>query len=159
MRFFRRAAAVLVIALAFVGSFNIMSMALDREPPIEYEGAAALAPAVPQGGSIEVEFSVFRKRICPIATRRWLTDAGGVRHNIAQFTTGPRLLAGRETYRRTITVPPAAALGPARYQVTLDYTCNPLQKLIGPIKVASPPVRFEIVPGPEGPAQVQGSDG
>ncbi len=36
----------------------------DREPPIKYETATALATSVPQGGTIDVEFSVFRKRIC-----------------------------------------------------------------------------------------------
>lgn len=68
------------------------------------------------------------------------------RHSIPQFTTGLQLLAGRDTYRRSMTTPTAAAVGNARYEVMLDYTCNPLQKLIGPIQVTSPPVKCRITP-------------
>lgn len=158
-RWIWRGIGVVVFALAIVGSASLGIWVMDREPPIQYEEALALAPEVPQGGAIEIEFSVFRQRICPLTTKRWLYDASGQRHSIPQFTTGLRLLAGRETYRRTITVPVAAALGPARYQVSLDYICNPLQRFIGPITVVSPPIKFNIVPGPEGLGTVQGGDG
>jgi len=137
---------LLVMLLAVVGSVNLAIMFVDREPPIEYEGAQALAKEVAQGGSIDVEFSVFRKRICPAVTRRWLTDANQERHSIPQYTVGLQLLAGRETYRRSITIPSAASPGPAQYEVTLEYTCNALQNFIGPIKVTSPPVMFTITP-------------
>ena len=149
-----RLLGVIFFALAILGSFNLALWVSDREPPIEYEGVRALAQSVPQGGSIEVEFSVFRRRICPLVARRWLYDAAGDRHSVPQYTAGLRLLAGRETYRRAITIPTAATPGPARYEVTLDYICNPLQQLIGPIQVTSPPIRFTITPGnvppPEG---------
>lgn len=136
----------LVTALAGIGSFNLALWVVDNEPPIVYEDARALTETVEQGGTIEVQFTVFRGRICPVVTKRWLYDAADARHSIPQFTTGLQLLAGRETYRRSITIPTAAAIGEARYEVMLDYTCNPLQKLIGPIKVTSPPVRFRITP-------------
>ncbi|MDA5627760.1 MULTISPECIES: hypothetical protein [Agrobacterium] len=136
-----------VFALAGVGSVNLGIWVADRDPPIIYEDAKALSPSVEQGGTIEIEFSVFRTRICPLIAKRWLTDSAKERHNIPQFTTGLRLLAGRETYRRSITVPQAAAAGPAEYRVTLEYVCNPLQKFLGPIVVTSPPVRFTVLPG------------
>lgn len=136
----------LTMALAVVGSFNLAVMFVDREPPIEYEAAHVVTPTVEQGGTIEVEYKVFRRRICPVAVKRWLYDAADVRHAVPQYTVGLELLAGRETYRRSITIPPAAAIGPARYEVVLDYTCNPLQKLLGPTQVVSPPLRFLIVP-------------
>jgi hypothetical protein len=135
-----------IFALAGLGSVNLGIWVADREPPIIYEDAKALSPTVEQGGTIDIEFSVFRTRICPLVTKRWLQDAANERHSIPQFTTGLRLLAGRETYRRSITVPPAAAPGPAQYSVTLDYICNPLQNFIGPIRVTSPAIRFTILP-------------
>lgn len=135
-----------VFALAGLGSVNLGIWVADRDPPIVYEDAKALAPSVEQGGTIEIEFSVFRTRICPLITKRWLTDSAMERHSIPQFTTGLRLLAGRETYRRSITVPVAAAPGPAEYRVTLEYVCNPLQNFMGPIVVTSPPIRFKVLP-------------
>ncbi|WP_421362177.1 hypothetical protein [Agrobacterium rosae] len=136
----------IVFALAILGSVNLGVWVVDRDPPIIYEEAKALSPTVEQGGTLEIEFSVFRTRICPLVTKRWLQDSANERHSIPQFTTGLKLLAGRETYRRTITVPPAAAPGPAEYSVTLDYICNPLQKFIGPIRVTSPAIKFGILP-------------
>ncbi|CZT36235.1 hypothetical protein [Rhizobium sp. 9140] len=140
------AAGALSVFVA-VTSFNMAVMVVDREPPITYQGAHALADQVDQGGTIEVEYKVFRSRICPVAAKRWLYDAAGQRHSVPQYTVGADVTAGRETYRRTITIPPSAAIGPAWYEVVLDYTCNPLQRLIGGPQVTSPPVRFSIVPG------------
>lgn len=134
-----------VFALAGLGSVNLGIWVVDREPPFIYEEAKALSPTVEQGGTIEIEFSVFRTRICPLIAKRWLTDSAKERHSIPQFTTGLRLLAGRETYRRSITVPVAVAPGPAEYRVTLEYVCNPLQKFLGPIIVDSPPVKFDVL--------------
>lgn len=154
-----RTVGVLVFLLAILGSVNLGLWVADREPPIEYEAATALATSVPQGGTIDVEFSVFRKRICPLVAKRWLYDAVGERHSIPQYTTGLKLLAGRETYRRSITVPTAATPGPARYEVTLDYICNPLQNWIGPIQVVSPPIKFTITPSEPPQPAPPGSDG
>ncbi|MCO6391104.1 hypothetical protein GTW25_08690 [Aliihoeflea aestuarii] len=135
----------IVLMLAAVGTFNMTVWMMDRDPPITYLGARALTPVVAQGGTIPVEFDVFRHRICPIDVRRWLYDSGMNRHAIPSWTTGLELLAGREVYQRTITIPDAAASGPAQYQIVLDYECNPLARIMSiPIRVYSPPIRFEI---------------
>jgi hypothetical protein len=63
-----------------------------------------------------------RKQIRPLVAKRWLYDAVGERHSTPQNTTSLKLLAGRKTYRRSKTVPTAATPGPARYEVTLDYS-------------------------------------
>ncbi|MCD7109692.1 hypothetical protein LRX75_11655 [Rhizobium sp. DKSPLA3] len=138
-------AAGVIAAVTAVSSFNIAVMVVDREAPISYQDAHAVTPTVKRGGTIEVEYKVVRTRICPVVAKRWLYDAAGQRHSVPQYTVGADLTAGRETYRRSITIPSSAALGPARYEVVLDYTCNPLQKLVGPTTVVSPPVEFEIV--------------
>jgi hypothetical protein len=142
------------VASAFIAApfaillYWIVSAAIDRQPPVIYERVGAVTASAPQGGQLEVEFSVFRLRICPADVRRWLIDSAGVRHSIPQFTVGPRLNAGLDTYRRTITIPDAAAVGPAVYTVDLDYYCNPLQRLGWPISVTSPPIDVEVTPRP-----------
>jgi hypothetical protein len=49
---------------------------------------------------------------------------------------------------RSITIPDAAATGPAMYQVTVDYTCNIIHRLGWPITVTSPPIHFQITERP-----------
>ncbi len=139
-------AAGLMLGLAFFGSYSLASMILDRVPPITYEGAKALQPEVGRGGVLDVEFKVFRTRICPAVTKRWLVDAEGTRHAIPSYTVGVQLLAGKETYQRSITIPLAAALGPAWYEVDLNYYCNVIHRIGWPINVTSPPIPFLITP-------------
>ena len=146
MKFPLRLAGGAVLALAFAGAFSLMSMILDRDPPIIYEGARALSASVPQGEAIDVEFKVFRERICASEAKRWLSDADQVRHAIPSYTVGLQLLAGRETYRRSITTPAATAVGRACYQVVLNYACNIFHRLGAPIVVESPPICFDVTP-------------
>lgn len=146
MRYFNRVAGIAVLIAAFYGSYSFVSAVIDRDPPIAYEGARAVEETVQRGSAIDIEFKVFRKRICEQVVKRYLTDATGVRHAIPSYTVGLQMLAGRETYQRSITVPTAAAIGPASYQVVIDYACNPLQNLLGTIRVSSPPISFIIVP-------------
>jgi hypothetical protein len=133
-------------AVVAVSSFNMAVMVVDREPPISYQSAEAVTKQAQRGGVVEVEYKVTRARLCPVVAKRWIHDAVGQKHSVPQYTVGADLTAGRETYRRSFTIPASAALGPAYYEVVLEYTCNPLQKLLGPTTVVSPPVRFVIVP-------------
>lgn len=146
MKTWVKGAAGLTLGLAFFGGWSITGMIIDREPPITYEGARAMAASVPQGKSVDIEFKVFRTRICPVVAKRWLIDAAGERHSIPSYTVGMKFLAGRETYQRSITVPDAAAIGPAWYEVDLDYVCNVIHRFGFPIHVISPPIGFNIVP-------------
>lgn len=125
----------------------MVTAVIDRHPPVTYESASAMASAVAQGGVIEVEFVVFRHRICKATVRRWVTDSTGTRHSIPSFTVGPRTqLAGLDRYRRTITIPEAVAVGPASYQVDLSYECNLIHRLGWPIEVQSPVIHFDVTP-------------
>jgi hypothetical protein len=146
MKISTRILAAIVLPAAFYGSYSFVSSIIDREPPIVYEAANALAPSVESGGTIEVQFKVFRKRICDQIVKRFLTDSTGTKHSIPSYTVGIQMLAGRETYQRSITVPTAAVVGPASYQVIIDYACNALQRMSGfPIEVVSPPITFDII--------------
>lgn len=140
-------AALVAMPFAVVLAW-LVSASLDRQAPIVYESVSAGSASVPQGGILDVRFTVFRLRICDAIAKRFLTDAQGEVHAIPSYTVGPRPLAGLDEYRRTITIPAAAAVGPAFYQVELAYTCNVLHRLGWPILVKSPPIRFEVTPGP-----------
>lgn len=140
--------SALVAAPFAVLLYWLVTAFLDRAPPIIYEGAKATSASVAQGQSIEIEFRVFRLRICEGSAKRWLYDAAGEKHAIPSYTVGPRPLAGLDTYRRTITIPEAASVGQATYQVELSYVCNLIHRLGWPIFVKSPPIRFDVTPRP-----------
>lgn len=144
----------IMAALAGVGLASAVSSVLDREPPTVFEMAKALTPKVPQGGVLDIQYMVVQSRLCPSSVERYVTDAAGNIHVPSTYTVGRQAVIegyppeGRETYHRSITVPLAASLGPARYDARFTYTCNILQKLAYPIIVNAPTVRFEITPAP-----------
>lgn len=146
MRVFIRTIGLSLAALSIVGAGALGFMINDRTPPISYEGAGAMSPSVPAGGTIEVEFKVYRDRICQALAKRYLLDASGTKFAIPSYTVGLSTFVGRETYRRKIEIPAAAAVGPAQYQVELEYYCNPIHRLGWPIMVNTPVVNFEITP-------------
>lgn len=137
---------VMVFVLAAIGSASLGLAISDRSPPIVYENARALEPSAAQGGSPEVEFKVFRSRVCDVTAKRRVADASGDTHSIPSYTVGLQYLAGRETYQRSITIPTAASVGPAQYQVMLTYVCNVVHRIVFPIIVESPPINFGITP-------------
>lgn len=134
----------IVYALALIGTAVIGVEIGDRNPPITYEAARALEKSVPQGGSIDIEYQVYRWRICKAVAKRLLIDSAGDVHNIAAYTVGLSPFTGKETYRRTITIPDEAEIGPALYHVTIDYYCNPFHRLGFPITVDAPAISFDI---------------
>lgn len=149
------AATVFILAaLAGVGIASAISSLLDREPPTVFEKAEALTPTVPQGGVLDAQYSVVQNRLCNASVERYVTDADGNIHVPSTYTVGRQAPIegyppeGRETYHRSITVPLAASVGPARYDVRFTYVCGLLQKLAYPIVVDAPPIRFEITPAP-----------
>lgn len=146
MRRFFRVMAIITCLLAAFGSYSLVTMILDRTPPITYQRADSIASTVPQGGSIDVEFEVNRERICPSTVKRWLVDSAGTRHSITNFTVGSNLKRGKEVYQRAITVPETATIGPAYYEVKLEFACNIIQRLGWPVRLDAPHIKFEIIP-------------
>lgn len=83
-----------------------------------------------------------------------MTDSEGTIHVPSTYTVDRRSLIegyppeGRETYRRSVTIPLAAAVGKARYDARFSYACNLWHKLTKPIVVSAPSVEFIITPAP-----------
>lgn len=143
-----------LVALSGVGIATAISSMLDREPPTVFELATALTPEVPQGGVLDVQYTVVQNRVCTAAVERYITDVDGNIHVPSTYTVGKQASIegyppeGRESYHRSITVPLAASVGPARYDARFTYSCGMLQKLAYPIVVDAPPIRFMITPAP-----------
>jgi hypothetical protein len=142
----------IIYGLAIVGALATGVAVGDRNPPITVEAAKALEESAPQGGTIDIEYQVYRWRICDFIAHRYLVDSAGERHAIGAYTLGLSPFAGRETFKRTITIPKAAALGQASYQVTTDYYCNPFHRLGFPITLDAPQIHFEITPETKEPS-------
>ncbi|ESW92905.1 hypothetical protein X772_02790 [Mesorhizobium sp. LSJC280B00] len=144
----------LMTIFAAVGLASMISSVLDREPPTVFESATVLTQQVPQGGVLDVQYTVIQNRICAATVERYVTDSDGTVHVPSTYTVGRRPLIdgyppeGRETYQRSITIPLATALGRAHYEARFTYTCNVMQKLAFPIEVTAPTVYFDIVPAP-----------
>lgn len=142
-----RIAGVVVFALACFGSFNLATMIIDRDPPVEFKSRVALTPVVQQGGTLIVEAVVERSRICKTDIRRWVTDSEGTRHAISSYTVSPFTGLGIIKSTVEVTIPSAVPTGPAQYHIETDYYCNFVQRLMGwPIRVKSPFVQFLVVP-------------
>ncbi|TIW31047.1 MAG: hypothetical protein E5V72_33890, partial [Mesorhizobium sp.] len=52
------ATVLITAALAGVGLAVLVSSALDRDPPIAFEQATVLTPEVPQGGVLDIQYTV-----------------------------------------------------------------------------------------------------
>lgn len=143
-------AAVVVITAAILsgfGLFTLVSNIFDRSPPIDYLAASASAVSVPQGGTIDIHFDVYRFRICSvIKVSRVLTDSQNEKHAVSNYTFSTNTRPGHESYDRTITIPEDVALGRSFYQLITDYACNFIHQLGWPIVVSSPRVYFRITP-------------
>lgn len=137
---------VTIFAMAAVGVSAIGFAIGDRSEPIAFEDARALESSVPQGGTLWIEFDVYRTRICTAISRRFLVDSQGQMHNVAVYTIGQARKLGSDTYKRSIDIPQSAALGPATYRITIDFYCNLIQRFGWPVTMESPPIKFEITP-------------
>jgi hypothetical protein len=89
-------------------------------------------------------YKVVRSWICPSILKRWLADSAGDCHAITNYSVGTGTRKGRETYRPSITIPDNAAIGRAHYEVSIESTCNLVQRFGWPVKLTSPPIYFEI---------------
>lgn len=144
--FFVRMWRILVIASVLIVGGALLSWALDRRPPITILSAVVEDAEIEQGGILVVDYRLEQHRRCLGDLQRWIVDSRNVIHFIEIYAPAPEL-AGINDFRVSIPIPFGAALGPARYQATLRYRCNPLQRMVGmSIEVDTPPVTFTILP-------------
>jgi hypothetical protein len=125
---------------------EVVTAAIDREPPIQYIEARALASEVEAGQTITILYDVERSRICRVMkVDRFITDKDGKDISIATYEVA-RTRPGRERYDREITIPETVPPGPASYYIRIQYGCSWLQVLFRPLVVESPRVPFLVRP-------------
>ncbi len=128
------------------GVFSVVNATIDRDPPIEYTFGRALSETVEQGGKIDVQISVDRKRICRSEVSRSVTDRNGISYRVSEYAFASITRPGKETYDRSITVPDDVTPGRSFYQMKILFYCNWFHNLGYPIQVLSPPIYFTVVP-------------
>lgn len=133
----------LVPAISAVVIFLVLSVLLDRRPPLALH--ATLVPLTVQaGGSVEVTWSQDWNRLCPGKVTRRITDSIGVVHEFAPIDISLPAQVGERTIDGRMRVPAWLSDGPTIFQSVIEFRCNVLQEF-WPISVVSPPLRLEVV--------------
>lgn len=126
------------VAVGIVGPFAWW--ALDRSPPIRVAGVVAPAAPVVRGGALRPLYRGTYLRRCSGRGQRVFVDATHqvmaidpyeFRDGIGWNGTPVALDVEQSLPAVAAPVPYGAAPGPARYQNTTHFYCNPLQKALG----------------------------
>lgn len=117
----------------------------DREPPTVSAKLEPVVLRVPPGGNLNVRYSVYRTRSCPLRVERLLIDSQNVRYVLpaTEFSAAPGPL-GEDSYISMVPLPQGISEGTAHYRAITIYKCNPLHS-IWPIVVTAPDVEFYVV--------------
>lgn len=121
----------------------------DRIQPYEYLSGEVLPPDPKMGGQVSVHWRVKVNRFCHGWVQRNITDQRGyVWHNAGTpvkdlYWVKPGDLAD---IVNTFELPRQLGAGPTTYQAHVEYRCNWLQKLVWPIRVATPVLHFDVLP-------------
>lgn len=156
--------------------FPFVFMTLDREIPIKLSYGKMVPNEIESGSVVSVTWSVIKVRTfgdgvldCQGTFVRRITDAGGfVTDTKPQPTISYKLIGDKnEGEINKDFVMPVLLPGPAIYQITTTYWCNPIQKYFLPIVNKEEQVHFIVKepiikagpPGPKGDPGKQGKQG
>ena len=126
-------------------------MMADNEPPYEYDAERSFI--VPSKAHDGEQVTVMWKlktvnRICPGSNRRVLFDPT-TRVILASYDPTPAAVSEsiKDGYlNRTFLLPRALPAGLIGYRANVCYECNPFQRFIKPLCVATPELFFSVVP-------------
>ena len=142
------------IVAAFIGVVFVAPliwMLADRQEPY-VRIAGTISPQNPAPGDfVEVRWALKVNRWCPTNTRRNVTrtviDAGGKIHDYDSvegvFGADRDRQSTPQTLTRGFQLPKDIAPGPARYQSTACFACNPTQHL-WPVCIRQPAIYFQV---------------
>lgn len=125
-------------------------MVMDRSPPYIRLSGEMIPPNPAQGEFVSVRWRIKVIKPCPPnvprnVTRRIIDSTGVViDYEPIEGVFGAEGETIRDSITRSFQIPPSAALGPAKYQSSASFACNPFQTL-WPVFVSEPNnVDFEI---------------
>lgn len=130
----------------------------DRDPPTSIYSSDVLTPAVERGGTLRIQYSIYRRRGCSTLVERVLYDSERVRHVLPpiEFRGAPGP-SGYDKYTTTVTVPVEVALGQANFRAITTYRCNPVHDM-WPITVVTTDADFFVVASPAADAGAAAPD-
>lgn len=132
------AAVFISLGLAFM---------VDQRPVISIENTRGTASPykVKEFGTLKIEWSTIRNRVCDGVSSREIIDSTGTVHRFTSVLSPHGSKIGYDSWVSYIGLPVKVAWGPAIYRVTVTYNCGWSHKII-PLRVKIPDVYFEIVP-------------
>ena len=137
-----------ILVLFWAGTAGMLTA--DRAVPVHVAKTTLLTPEVAQGSFLRIEYSVIRDRACRTNIERQIIDSKGTRFILSETdleVVGP---TGPDQFITASQVPAMVHPGPARYRVTLNYSCNIIHRLFWPITDARPDISFFVLPSGEG---------
>lgn len=143
VRFF----SVLTAASAIFVAADLGWMASDRSPPFTILSEKLDSVTVRPGGELDRTITYIQRKRCFVHSDRMIVDAASVRHMLdpVEFQAGIGAVGVPQTYVLKIPIPSDIAIGPARFESTTVYKCNPLHA-IWPIYSPYRPLFFEVIP-------------
>lgn len=152
----------LVVLSAFVvsiaGTFFIAYSSIYEPPPIIDRNRSIVNPIVERGSDITIKNAYIETKACASNFIREMWSLGDpdnpdddIRfYDMGEYRPGMDFdqdntrIKRRKFTTRNIRIPWNAPLGKAEYDVTVEWFCNPLQRLYPHVE-SLPPIEFEIV--------------
>jgi hypothetical protein len=149
-RWFRWGVPPLTLAIFSTLALAAYWLVIDRYPPITVDrGEIAGSERQPDGSLVVfVRWHGTRHRFCPGVSKRWLAD--GALLPLPDIPYPPEdadAETGRAQWEVAVQVPAyflTTGHVDLAYRIRIDYSCNPLQEIAFPIRVAPPPVPFRV---------------
>lgn len=141
-----------VFLLSMLGLIAWAKWALDEPVPGPQATRKIITPKVQRGDFLVIGAARVANSNCSGWIYRQITDANDDLVLTMTDFRPPTLQPLAATSTRRLLIPTYAAIGPARYDVTIQWTCNLLQRAF-PVIETLPTLTFEIVDNPSLPAK------
>lgn len=136
--------SVLGFFTLLIGGIALIVAWYIERAPVELIDRSVIAQNVKAGDFLQINNVLKWTKECSIYVDRVVTDSDGVARNY-QPADIYKIVPGSKTERivAEIHIPGSAAKGPARYNSTFVWSCNPLQR-VWPRRLKLPELRFTI---------------
>jgi hypothetical protein len=137
-----------VLVLGFftllIGGISLLVLWFIEQPPTDIMERSVVMQNVKAGDYLQIKNVLRWTKECSVYVERMITDSDGVARNyqpadVYNIARGSQI----ETIVAEIHIPGSAAKGPARYNSTFVWSCNPLQR-VWPRRLKLPELRFTI---------------
>jgi hypothetical protein len=141
-----RISSVVVAVSLVVMAGDLGYMVSERTPPFDVKAESLASVRVKPGGVLERRVTYVQRKQCFVHSDRVIVDSRDRRYILPymEWQAGMGPVGVEQTYVTDIPIPFDIAPGPARYESTTIYKCNPLHSF-WPIISPYRPIFFEVV--------------